>query len=226
VDGGADFDGDGLSDLLIGAYNAEGSSRGAAYVLTDPPSGTSSLAAAHLVLIGASQSAKTGEAVSFAGDVDGDGLGDALIGAFDEDSAYLVYGGRSGSLNLRLADVWYYGPDFSETGADVSPAGDLDDDGKIDVVIGAPNAGDALYAYDGWAFVVLDAGRAPTVDLVNQADVRVKGALSYDELGANVAGLGDVDGDGLDDVAIGSFGWNSGSSYDQGAVFLLHGKGP
>ncbi len=226
VGGGGDFDGDGLSDLIVGAYNAEGSSRGAAYVVTDPPSGTSSLASAHLKLIGAAQNARTGEAVAFAGDVNGDGLSDVLVGAYDEDSAYLVFGGRSGSLNLRLADVWYYGPDFSEAGKDVAPAGDIDNDGLLDVVIGAPNAGDTQYSYDGWAFVVLDAGRAPTVDLATDADVRVMAATSYDELGTTVAGIGDADGDGLDDVAIGAFGWNNGPTYDLGAVFLLHGKGP
>ena len=93
----------------------------------------------------------------------------------------------------------------------------------MDVVIGAPNAG---AAYSGWAFVVLDAARASTVDLAVSADVRVMGAVGYDEVGVTVAGLGDANGDGLDDVAIGAFGWNNGTTYDPGAVFLLHGKGP
>lgn len=226
VSGGGDFDGDGLSDLIIGAPQADVSSRGAAYVVTSVPTGVSSLADADLTLIGAAYGALTGSAVAMIGDVDQDGMDDVLVGAYGENASYIVFGGQIGRVNLRQADVWLFGPDASDAGKAVGAAGDLDRDGGMDVIIGGPRAASRPYASEGFAWIVVDPAASAVVDLVNDARVHLIGAANYDETGFAVAGVGDVDGDGFDDVAIGAPGWDQPATYQPtGTVYLVRGTG-
>lgn len=134
-----DVDGDGNADLVVGATR-EGSGResnsGAAYLVTTPSDGSSSLADATATLDGEGSGSLVGQAVSGAGDMDLDGYGDVLVGSL-ADMAWLVYGPVSGTTALSDAEANWSGPHGSAAGASVDGGGDVDADGVPDLLIGA-----------------------------------------------------------------------------------------
>ena len=246
VSNAGDVNGDGLADFLIGAYGADpnGNAAGASYVVFGrdtgqtgpfPPSlnlgdldGTNGFR-----LNGVAAYDRSGYAVSSAGDVNGDGLGDLLIGADPTDpngsssrASYVVFGrdtGQTGpfppSLNLsdldgtngfRLNGV--AADDFS--GRAVSSAGDVNGDGLADLLIGAFGA-DPNGSYSGVSYVVFGRNTAQTgpfppslnlADLDGTNGFRLNGVAADDFSGRAVSGAGDVNGDGLADLLIGAFG--------------------
>ena len=206
-----DVDGDGLPDLLVGA---QGSS--VAYLLTDPVGG-GSLADAWAIVRGSDQ---LGSAVSTAGDMDGDGLGEFVVGAAGYDgtgAAFVFTGGSSGELSVGDAHALVGEADDDLAGATLGGGHDLDGDGYGDLVVGAPGH-DAEGTDAGVLYVV----RGPVTGGVELVDaLRVRGAASYDEL--SVFSLGDADGDGQADLLIGTPGDDSPDT-DSGAVYL--GTGP
>jgi hypothetical protein len=187
------------------------------------------LSSASLQLWGESARDGAGNAVAGGGDVDGDGLDDVLVGASLEDASaldvgvgYLVLGGISGTLDLSLADARMYGnarEDYAGTG--VSIVGDLDGDGYDDVAIGAP--GDDTSAADAGAVYLLYGPVSGSFDL-DLADAVLLGGAAGQQAGTSVAGLGDVDGDGLADLIVGAPG-DDGSSRDMGKAFFVKGSG-
>ena len=174
-----------------------------------------------------------GYSVDYLGDVDGDGLDDLIIGAIGEDelgensgASYIVLGASLGledTLDLSNADYKLMGEDADEySGTSVSGAGDVDGDGLDDIVIGAPQDNDVVSS-GGAAYVVLGAslGQAYEIDLAD-ADYKLEGAVGSEYAGTAVQGLGDVDGDGLDDIWIGA----PGGLYDKvaGKAYLVFGS--
>jgi hypothetical protein len=167
VSGAGDTDGDGLADWLVGAYGVDdaGTDAGMAYLLRGVGVGTTSLGKADVFLVGGSAADRAGWSVSAAGDPDGDGVGDVVVGAYYDSSkgsaagaAYLVYGGMSGTVSLTSADATFYGEgngDFA--GYSVSGGGDTDGDGYDDLAIGAPGDDDGGSAA-GAVYVVLGGG--------------------------------------------------------------------
>ena len=196
-------------------------------VSTDPPAGgvinLSSLNGRNgFRLDGAAAGDNSGGSVSNAGDVNGDGFDDVIIGASDADpngsysgSSYVVFGKTSGfdattdlstlngSNGFRLDGV--AADDLS--GTSVSNAGDVNGDGFDDVIIGAPSA-DPSGDRSGSSYVVFGkaSGFAAAVDLSNldgSNGFRLDGATSDDFSGGPVSSAGDVNGDGFGDVIIG-----------------------
>lgn len=117
---------------------------GAAYVVLGPVSGVRELVKADAILVGSPDDG-AGVSVSDAGDVNKDGHDDMLIGAYlsdvavgDAGAAYLVLGPVSGTVPLSKAAARFYGEEpFDEAGIGVAGAGDLDGDGRADLLIGA-----------------------------------------------------------------------------------------
>ncbi len=218
-----DVDGDGLADLLIGAWSADGeaSNCGAAYFMLGPVSGELPLTAADATLLGEDTQDDAGQAVASAGDVDGDGLPDLLIGAPDagEDdceggTAYLVLGLPSGTVSLSEAEAVMFGEtDGDQAGCAVAGAGDADGDGRDDVLVGAS------WAAGGGAAYLLLGPVTGTVHLA-AADAELSGEVSNDRAGSAVAGAGDVDGDGDDELLVGATYESSGGTR-AGAAYLV-----
>jgi hypothetical protein len=147
-----DLNGDGYADVVIGAYDQDATwnSAGAVYVVYGPVTGTIDLAMADAKLLGEGVGHQAGAALATAGDVNGDGRDDLLVGAPFHDglgqacgAVYLHYGPLLGVVDLSTSEAMFVGDvDSGRFGVAVGSAGDLDADGFHDVVIGASEAGD------------------------------------------------------------------------------------
>ncbi len=220
-----DVDGDGFEDLWIGApgddLSVSSVDRGAAYLMFGPVAGTLDLGLADVKLVGGEAGDGAGTVVRGGVDADGDGIPDALIGApkegsSDRGSVYLVtdIAGAAGASSLDTGAVRMSGVESSGyAGTSVDFAGDVNDDGYEDFVIGAPSA---IYYQRGQAYVAL--GPVESTLYLEDADAIFEGEANYDYVGSSVSAAGDINGDQVDDVLIGSDGYNS---YRGRAVVVL-----
>ena len=226
-----DLNGDGADDLLVGAwgYDWAGQASGAIYLLLGPLASSSTLAAADAVWYGESPGDWAGWSVACAGDTNGDGIDDAIVGSWRDDdggidagAAYLIAGpvvaGTVGTLATASAKLVGESA-FDYAGSSVAGAGDVDGDGFDDVLVGAGGRDEAGSA-SGIAYLV----RGPLVGAMSlaQADARLVGVASGDRAGELVAGAGDLNGDGLADVLVGAWGAD-GAGANAGAAYLLFG---
>ena len=227
VSGAGDVNGDGLDDIVIGAdYVGDGGFyAGAAYVFFGPVSGVSETSEADLVLVGEDDYDYAGRAVADAGDVNADGYGDLVVGAagiHGTGGAYVVLGPRSGTMDLSSADATLYGEATDDyAGESVSSAGDVDDDGDSEVLVGAYYA-DLPGDKSGAAYMVL--GPITGGVTLGSADVRMEGEAEGDMLGYRVSSIGDLDSNGSDDIAVGALHSNRGID-NGGALFVFYSIG-
>jgi hypothetical protein len=237
-----DLDGDGVVDLAVGADrdNAGGTFTGAVYVLLLNHDGTakSNLKIANNTNGGPtlSNSELFGDAIASLGDLDGDGITDLAVGAQGNGSGgtlrgavYVLLLNASGSVktSVKIASNTNGGPvlpDVSRFGTGVVSLGDLDGDGVIDLAVGA--AGDSTggdsYTERG-AVHILFMNSNGTVKSSMKIASGLNGAPSLadnDSFGSSIAVLGDMDGDGITDLAVGAQGDQTGGS-PRGAVHIL-----
>jgi hypothetical protein len=206
-----DVNGDGYSDVVVGAYG-NASETGKAYLYLGGSSGLS--ASASWTATGEAIIDRFGHSVSTAGDVDGDGYSDVVVGAYavasETGKAYLYLGGSSG---LSVSASWTAAGEAADDlfGVSVATAGDVNGDGYSDVVVGAfGNAG-----YTGKAYLYLGGSSG----LAASTSWTAVGEATGDSFGYSVATAGDVNGDGYSDVVVGA----DGNSSSTGKAYLYLG---
>ena len=206
-----DVNGDGYSDVIVGAYGYS-SSTGRAYIYYGGASMNSSV---DVTMTGEAIDNYFGRSVSTAGDVNGDGYSDVIVGADGYSSitgrAYIYYGG---ALMDDVADVTMTGESVNnDFGCSVSTAGDVNGDGYSDVIIGAwgySSATGRAYIYYG------------SVLMNNVADVTMTGEASLNYFSVAVSTAGDVNGDGYSDVIAGAYSNDAGGT-NAGRAYIFYG---
>ncbi len=187
----------------------------------------------------------SGRSVASAGDVNGDGFADVIIGAFGADpggdnyagESYVVFGKASGfapSLDLFALDgtngFRLDGIDPNDfSGRSVASAGDVNGDGFDDVIIGADGGDPGGDNYAGESYVVFGkaSGFAPSLDLATLNGTngfRLDGIDAADFSGVSVASAGDVNGDGFGDLIVGAYGGDPGGDSTAGESYVVFGK--
>ncbi len=221
-----DLDGDGLDDLVLGCNGADdgGANAGLAAVFRAPlPSGVGELRDADVVILGVSEGQLFGDSAAGLGDTDGDGLGDlAVAGEMAVNGRTWVFSGPAASGSPDAAFASFEGEVAGDNaGAALAGAGDVDGDGKADLLVGALLNSDGASA--AGAAYLIHGPFSPGAHSLRDADTRWVGLADGDSLGRAVAGGRDYDGDGLDDVLLGAPYSDAGGAFG-GAAYVVTGE--
>ncbi len=219
-----DLDGDGYSDVAVSALLWDSTLTDIGHVLIYHGGATGLSTVAAQEIVGTQSSEFFGQSLAFAGDVNGDGLSDLAIGAqaysnpdAAEGAAFVYHG----TFSLPPSS-FQWSAKGQQTGANFGSslgfAGDVNGDGFDDVVFGAPNYHNALLA-DGKCSVHYGSGTG----LTPAQGFAVYGDQNGARLGTSVAGIGDVNGDGYDDIATSAIGYDA-SLPDVGLVRFFLGS--
>ncbi len=234
-----DLDGDGVSDVAVGApYDSfAGTQRGSVYVLFMNSNGT--VKSSTLITSGTNGGPTLtngdlfGSSVAGIGDLDGDGLPDLVVGAQRDDTggtnrgaAYVLFMNSDGKAksSVKIASATNGGPTLANRdyfGSSVASIGDLDGDGVSDLAVGA--SGDDTGGYNNGAVRILFMNANGTVKATTKIASATNGGPTlalFDYFGSSVAGIGDLDGDGVADIAAGATGDDTGGS-NRGAAHVL-----
>jgi VCBS repeat-containing protein len=254
VSSAGDLNNDGFDDIAIGAIGADPNGNfaaGATYIVFGAASGFSSsfnLSALNgsngFVINGVDAGDQSGTSVASAGDVNGDGIDDLLIGAILADpngissagETYVVFGSNSGfasnfnlsGLNGSNGFVINGIGSFDFSGVTVAGGGDFNGDGIADILIGA-NAADPNGSVDaGQGYVIFGSadGFSASFDLTTlngSNGFAINGINAGDRAGESIINIGDINGDGIDDLAIGAIGTDINGAAFTGQTHVIFG---
>jgi hypothetical protein len=241
-----DVNGDGRPDALVGASLTDNNARadsGSAYVVFGKATTTTidlaALGSDGYRIDGAGAADEAGYVVANAGDVNGDGRPDALVGAPGVDNnartysgtAYVVFGKTTtAAIDLAALGAQGYRIDgaaaFDQTAVRLNSAGDVNADGRPDALITANNADNNSRAESGSVYVVFGKATTTAIDLaaLGAQGYRIDAAAAGDQLGDGVANVGDLNGDGRPDALIGAPLTDNNARADSGSAYVVFGQ--
>ncbi|MFI5170965.1 MAG: FG-GAP-like repeat-containing protein [Chitinophagales bacterium] len=218
-----DINGDGYDDIIVGAsgYNNGQSNEGAAYIYLGSSTGINLVPNA--IIESDQAQAEFGTSVASAGDINGDGYDDVIVGApyfdngqTDEGRAY-VYLGSSTGINTTPAIVLESNDAVAYFGYSVSGAGDINNDGYDDIIIGAHKYSDGIIN-SGKVFIYHGSATG-----INATPTLIMSGVQANELyGISVSSAGDINGDGYGDIIVGADNYTNGQDYE-GQIYIYHG---
>ncbi|MCF0049858.1 FG-GAP-like repeat-containing protein [Dyadobacter sp. LJ53] len=220
VQSAGDVNGDGYSDVVVGAmgYDDGDADKGAVYVFNGSSEGLSS--GTFQKLVGSQAGGFFGSSVSTAGDINGDGYSDVIIGSIGfsngqaAEGAAFLYAGSAAGLSASPFQTLENNMVAGRMGTSVATAGDVNDDGYSDVIVGIPGYQNGQ-AGEGAAIIY--KGSPLGLDLANA--ITVESNQINAQLGQSVAGAGDVNGDGYSDIIAGAPLYDNGQ-VNEGAAFV------
>jgi hypothetical protein len=185
-----------------------------------------------VVFTGPGAGARAGTGGGMAGDLNGDGVPDLVVNAYRDDTggtdagaSYVFFGplASDDGRDLPTADVAVFGSDDWRLGQDFAGEGDLDGDGIPDLVVGGMRSS-GTHQKNGTTFVLHGPVLEDTDLLTDTGFSRIEGEDPWDRAGYSVRVLGDFNGDGIDDIALGApFHKESSAAANAGAVYLVTG---
>ncbi|MEY3213748.1 MAG: hypothetical protein RIT28_4229 [Pseudomonadota bacterium] len=227
ADASGDLDGDGVVELVVGAsgYDVPATGAGGVFVLSADELGTAEADAAAWVFTGdaSGSSQYVGYSATVGRDLDGDGVGDVAIGAGGSGKAFLFSAPPEGSYTVSDADVTLSGLKTSDSFGSALNVGDLDGDGATDLIVGAryddsvATAAGAVYVFSG-PFTSASLTGSDAVFKATEESTYVYMGAPYQGLRAD-----DLDGDGADELLIGSYSRDQAWGSNAGAVGLFYG---
>ncbi|MDR6808333.1 hypothetical protein J2Y45_005317 [Dyadobacter sp. BE34] len=217
-----DVNSDGFDDIIMGApdYDYMGQSGGVALVYYGSLTGINT--GNYLILSKNQPGSHFGTSVAGAGDIDGDGYGDIIIGARDytegnsKEGIAVIYKGSNSGINPNTSQTLQKDVANAGFGASVSGAGDINRDGFADVIIGSPNfaVGQNIY---GAAYIYYGSQNNGATN-----PVTIQGYDASSSFGNDVSSAGDVNGDGYADVIVGAYSATLGE-VQEGAAYIFLG---
>ncbi len=232
MDSVEDINGDGIGDIIIGSTGESSQS----YLIYGKSSFSSPIDLSNLGNNGITiNGISWHNDVSGGGDFNGDGYGDLLLSSTRGAPTYVVYGGENLPDNVNLADIdgtngfFIERTETNQNGVKIRRginqgriAGDLNNDGYADVIVGAylaspdgkTSAGETYVVYGGQN--VGATGSIDVADLDGENGLTIKGINAGDQSGVQVSRVGDFNGDGGDDVML--------TSYQAGETYVIYGE--
>ena len=247
-----DINGDGIDDLIIGAFgmSPNGVQSGRSYVIFGSDNSLPSTFLLYnldgtngFALNGEALVDQSGRSVSAAGDINGDGIGDLIVGAHLADPngdasgrSYVVFGSTTdfphplelNSLNGSNGMFLNGESTGNASGYSVSSVGDINDDGIDDLIIGAPYV-DAQDNLSGRSYLIYGSNTGlphpfELSDLDGSNGVILNGGGRHDRSGFSASAAGDFNGDGIDDLIIGTSGGSLSGLPQAGRAYVVFGS--